>query len=150
MGDKRSRGTVPFPLPRQTKGAKLPDLNKRGKPNDTADCPITQVPTVQDLAYAPMRAQPRPLSPHTSTPTGTARVLIPGPGRGCAVTDGGVLGYSAEVELSIEYNIIILYLYYFVFPLLAKVAAWFGYYLQVYQYKNNLIDSRYNRQRLEL
>ena len=44
------------------KGAKLPDLNRRGKPDDTADCPITQVPTVQDLAYTPMRAQPRPHS----------------------------------------------------------------------------------------
>lgn len=85
MGDKRNRGAVPFPLPRQTEGAKLPDLSRRGKPNDTADYPITQVPTVQDPDFTPMRGQPRPHSPHSSTPSGAARVLILGPGRGCVV-----------------------------------------------------------------
>lgn len=66
-------------------GAKLPDLSRRGKPNDTADYPITQVPTVQDPDFTPMRGQPRPHSPHSSTPSGAARVLILGPGRGCVV-----------------------------------------------------------------
>lgn len=44
--------------------------------------------------------------------------------------------YSAEVELSTV-------LYYFLFRLLAEVAAWFGLlsYLQVRRCKNNLIET---------